>query len=338
MWYNIWHEDGTGDIAYAESDDGISWTKSPINPVLSPGTPGQWGQPAVAFVEGSDGSVLDGFTVRNGEALRGGGILVEGTGGTIRNCTVVNNTAYETGGGVMINSGARAVIQSNQILSNTVPESPGSGVCIDSSEVLLDSNLIAYNACTDYVHGNGAIGIDMDGPSLPVTVTNNVVVFNTDKGIMVNDGVHDLQIINNTIASNRNEGILAWGTITVSLLRNNIIALNGYDCGIAAAQGAEFQTLDHNDVWQDDYCDYGGAVNPPTPGIGSISEDPLFVDVANGDFHLQADSPCIDAGTSVGAPATDIEGTLRDAIPDIGAYEWGKYRIFLPLTLRNVGS
>ena len=27
-----------------------------------------------------------------------------------------------------------------------------------------------------------------------------------------------------------------------------------------------------------------------------ISEDPLFVDPDNGDFHLQAESPCIDTG------------------------------------------
>lgn len=339
MWYQDWDE---GTINYAESNDGVSWTKSPSNPVLMPGTSGQWGQPVVAFTSGSDGSVLDGFTVQNGEAERGGGILIHDTEVAIRNCTVVSNTAYEMGAGVMVAWGSKAVIQSNTILSNTSHDWFGSGLGIVLAEVLVDSNLIAYNVNDTVEHGSGAIGVAMDGPSQPVTITNNIVTSNTDKGIMVSDGVFDLQIVNNTVASNRNEGILAWGTITVSLLRNNIIISNGY-CGIAAAAGAEFQVVDHNNVWQNgggsgNYCDYGGAVNPPAPGPGGISSDPLFVDAANGNYHLQVGSPCIDAGTSDGAPDTDFDGMPRDAMPDIGAYEWGKYRIFLPLTLRNSGQ
>ena len=42
------------------------------------------------------------------------------------------------------------------------------------------------------------------------------------------------------------------------------------------------------------------------------------------DYHLQTNSPCIDAGTSNGAPATDIAGTARPCGTgiDIGAYEY----------------
>jgi len=42
------------------------------------------------------------------------------------------------------------------------------------------------------------------------------------------------------------------------------------------------------------------------------------------DYRLQAGSPCIDAGTAVGAPATDIDGTPRPqgAGIDMGAYEY----------------
>ena len=45
----------------------------------------------------------------------------------------------------------------------------------------------------------------------------------------------------------------------------------------------------------------------------NIDEDPLFVDQANGDFHLQAGSPCIDAGEdgAVAGLAADFEGTPR---------------------------
>ena len=54
--------------------------------------------------------------------------------------------------------------------------------------------------------------------------------------------------------------------------------------------------------------------------------DPLFVDPANGDFHLQATSPCIDAGdnNAPGLPLTDMDGLPRISSGRvvIGAYEF----------------
>jgi hypothetical protein len=52
-----------------------------------------------------------------------------------------------------------------------------------------------------------------------------------------------------------------------------------------------------------------------------MGTDPRFVNAQ--DFHLQADSPTIDAGASGGAPAVDFEGRTRVGAPDIGAYEFG---------------
>ena len=58
------------------------------------------------------------------------------------------------------------------------------------------------------------------------------------------------------------------------------------------------------------------------PGIGNINADPLFM--GNGNYHLSAGSPCIDAGTADGAPAYDIDGDARPqgAGYDIGSYEY----------------
>jgi hypothetical protein len=56
-------------------------------------------------------------------------------------------------------------------------------------------------------------------------------------------------------------------------------------------------------------------------GAGDVTTNPLFVNMFGGDFHLQASSPAIDAGTPTGAPGNDVENRARTPPPDIGAYE-----------------
>jgi parallel beta-helix repeat protein len=54
----------------------------------------------------------------------------------------------------------------------------------------------------------------------------------------------------------------------------------------------------------------------------SVFADPLFNDIQKRDFRLRSGSPAIDAGTSAGAPKTDIVGNARGGSFDIGAYEY----------------
>ena len=72
-------------------------------------------------------------------------------------------------------------------------------------------------------------------------------------------------------------------------------------------------------------------------GTGNIADDPLFVDPAAGDYHLSADSPCIDAGDPAYVPEpgrTDFDGEMRIwdgdgngvAVVDMGADEFGSFR------------
>ena len=66
-----------------------------------------------------------------------------------------------------------------------------------------------------------------------------------------------------------------------------------------------------------------------TTGKGNIAVDPMFVNVSGDDptlwdLQLQPNSPCIDKGTSEGAPEYDILGVKRPkgAGVDMGAYEF----------------
>ena len=62
------------------------------------------------------------------------------------------------------------------------------------------------------------------------------------------------------------------------------------------------------------------------PGVGNISGNPLFIDLAAGNLRLQPDSPCIDAGDNNLLPPdvdTDLSGCprIQNQVVDMGAFE-----------------
>ncbi|MCR4440039.1 MAG: right-handed parallel beta-helix repeat-containing protein [candidate division KSB1 bacterium] len=79
-------------------------------------------------------------------------------------------------------------------------------------------------------------------------------------------------------------------------------------------------TLLHHGTQEYDCGRIGGL------GEGNLCGDPRFIQTGwgtAGDYRLSPGSPAIDAGTTLGAPTTHLEGHPRDAHPDIGAYEFG---------------
>jgi hypothetical protein len=128
--------------------------------------------------------------------------------------------------------------------------------------------------------------------------------------------INGVQVINNTITQNTGGGVQAQqnldggsgNTVTNVTVLNSIVTGNSPDFDGVGPSQVSFSLTDASG--------YAGA-------NGNISGDPEFVDPANGDFHLQAGSPAIDAGTSNGAPPTDLECRSRVGLPDMGAYEFG---------------
>jgi hypothetical protein len=83
---------------------------------------------------------------------------------------------------------------------------------------------------------------------------------------------------------------------------------------------------------------------PPTDldaGSSTVTNSPLFVDPAAGDFRLQASSLCVDAGVTAYAPTTvDLNGNARivGGTVDIGAYEFqGSTAITFQAWLQSYG-
>ncbi len=86
-----------------------------------------------------------------------------------------------------------------------------------------------------------------------------------------------------------------------------------YDQPIEYPLNFEFE---YSDFWNNGF-------DAPT-GNNVFTFNPAFVDLPNFDYHLTETSPCIDAGTSEGAPLTDFDGNTRPIGNgwDIGAYEY----------------
>ena len=157
-------------------------------------------------------------------------------------------------------------------------------------------------------------------------------------------------VINNTIANRTSDGYLATlggyqtTTPTSISLHNNIFYNDHPEMAGATVYYPEgaILTADHNLYYnpyrEDDVicADFAGRcfssdeINDGTwyaetgNGQHSLYENPLFINAANRDYHLTAYSPAIDAGTSEGAPAADLDGVSRPQgeSHDIGSYEY----------------
>lgn len=316
--------------------------------------------PVVQFVTGeTTASVISGFTLTRGLARNvnnssaddaGGGISIKNASPTITNNVITDNFGgHSFGGGIGFES-SNAVITNNTISKNI---SVGGGIGGTQGSPVVRDNVIEDNvgailgggvsciACpTITITGNtirrnrnfqgGGIGVQAASAGV---IANNVIASNAGEleggGILVS-GSTGIVVANNTLVANRSPnggGIFLYQSPATVV--NNVVTLNtstrhGAGIGCRDSSGA---TITFNDFFSNtSETSYGCA-----PGGGTLGVDPLFVNAAAGDYHLQAGSPLVDAGTNAvsGLPATDLDGQQRiqdgngdlNAVIDIGADE-----------------
>ena len=143
-------------------------------------------------------------------------------------------------------------------------------------------------------------------------------------------------LTNQTLAGN--SAIISGGITTSDgsvTLTNSIVA---HGTGGYGVSGDSFLTVTYSDVYDNPAGNYDPNFGDATGSDGNISEDPLLVDYTadgnplNDDLHLQAGSPCIDAGN----PDADGDGddyTLDedDQEPDGSQFDMGAYGGYEPL-------
>ncbi len=289
----------------------------------------------VTFANGEDSSsTLIGFLITNGLGGNqwnpsGGGIHCVSSSPTLKNLWVDNNSSAYKGGGIWI-SGNPTLIDV-RVTENTSPFDGGGILCSGSN-----LNFVNLEVSGNSSNQPGG-GIYFSGGEL--TLTNFVI---NNNSAYLGGGIYstssDLTLINGTIYNNTASFVSeGGGGIDVhggeANLVNTILFNNSpQEIYLDEDGGPTSITIEYSDV-------QGGEAGIDTKNYGiatvnwlegNIDANPLFVDPANGHYHLQADSPCIDTGTDTGAPSTDIEGTPR---PKGSGYDMGAYEAYLPVTL-----
>ena len=190
------------------------------------------------------------------------------------------------------------------------------------------------------VSGNGG-GIQCIVDSSP-TIANNTIMSNQNWDIYCSRYCSPT-VANNTIGGSGNCGILLYYFCSPAITNNTI---SGKGVGIRCMVYV-YPRITNCILWgngndlHDEYTPTAtySCIEDGDAGEGNIAADPLFVDPANGDYRLQAGSPCIDVGNTAALPAdaTDLDGDgdTTEPIPfdldgaprvvgeavDMGAYE-----------------
>lgn len=192
-------------------------------------------------------------------------------------------------------------------------------------------------ADNNYFHHNWGTrsnyGFEVSGGS----ANNNVVAYNVlvDNGggvaaLHIHEGgygsdVQNFRFENNVVVETQNAAYsVFWFSDTPTadtlIMRNNIFRI---DRTQYVFNRSSF-THDHNLYHVLSESTHMSHRDSFVAGEGELFADPLFVDAAGEDFHLQVDSPAIDAGVELGY-SIDYEGrpVPVGAAPDIGAFEFG---------------
>jgi len=217
-------------------------------------------------------------------------------------------------------AGIYSALSSPVIRNNIIIGSGSHGIECSDSSIIITGNIIKGN---DQIY----TGITCYGGS--PTVTNNVIT-GCNEGIWLQDDC-SASVINNTVVSGSWDPHLVKDGIGIAgsspTIKNNIVVGDGKNTrglrSLAYAGNPSSPSISYNDVWGAE-LNYDGC----SPGTGDISADPLFVNPANNNYHLQPGSPCIDAGdpsildpdgsrSDMGAYGGSLEPTPEDNPPTV---------------------
>lgn len=219
----------------------------------------------------------------------------------------LENTAGSNGGGVAVAQIASAHISNNRFTENRTVAGDGAGIWIlldTGASVTINHNVIVDNVAHD--HGGAIyVGCTTFLSALQVSISDNLLWRNgaerkartaeSGGGLWLSEVVGTVS--NNTIIENFGDGAGTGGGISVRgehvpTIERNIIAYSTSGGGLYCGPGSHPVVLNNIEWSNHDVVGSGGCPNWVAVG-GNLSADPLFCNMATGDFRPAANSPAL---------------------------------------------
>jgi hypothetical protein len=290
-------------------------------------------------------TVIERFTITagtgtpNGSYTYGGGMHLQLSSPTIRDCRFVDNHA--TAGGGLYGFFTDSVIQDCVFDDNSA--GVGGGLHIGLGEPRVTRCVFINNGANPFGGLGGGIQIGQGATVRDCSFRGN----SSEKGGGLFGGGGPITVVNCLFDHNwaYRGGGMRWISGDAQIVNCTFAQNFATDAGGGAYIDHEGQVHANCIVWGNTPDQFSGPalvissnVQNGWPGPGNIDADPLFADPANGDYRLLPGSPCIDAGDNTAVPegvTTDLDGNPRfleiletpdtgngnPPIVDMGAYE-----------------
>jgi|GEM_PF-1627929 len=285
-------------------------------------------------------SILDGFTVTKGRGTNGGGIYNVNSHPFLTNCVFLDNQATMLGGAIYSSGVQGSPINQCSFIGNSAGGA-GGAVYLNSSTFIENCSFVGNSSLS-----GGAIcctNASYDYVFNSLFASNWVAGGATARGGAIASLQSGLTIFNSTFAFNRDAiagSVQAAGaagldfessnTSRLLFIENSIFWQNSATNALGRLGTDERQQITTNtpnpcfisDTLIEGLNQFAGSTTS-----GNIDVDPLFANVAGGDFSLLSYSPAIDAGNQNGQSLlipTDLAGhpRLANASIDLGAFEY----------------
>jgi hypothetical protein len=272
----------------------------------------------------ADGAILSGFTITNGHTFTSGNIKETSGGGVcgpsskggtsmVTNCVLNKNTAMEGGG-----AGLCVLYNCRFVNNSSLGSGGGTFTCTLNYCTIVDNSAnygggsSSDNAYSCIITNNQAWYTG--GGAYYGSLNNCLISGNTSP--YEGGGVYSSYLYNSTVTKNTSTARSCGGICNSYYVKNSIIVDN-----TAALSPTNFNN-------QCEFIQYNclpRSAGTTSKKFGNIVANPIFVNPDAGDFSLQTNSPCINAGYNSFQPAgNDLRGAPRplDGTVDMGCYEY----------------
>ncbi len=252
------------------------------------------------------GITLTGKDADNSQIRKWGGLRISAEGGTVTNCVIANHKTVNNtvpGSGARVEGGliVDCIFTNNYTQCSGGAGSRGGAILLNGVNAVIDRCIIAGNTLSE---GGTSFG----------------------GGVCINSGTLRNSLILKNYCVNYGGGVALMGSnakISHCTIVNNTAGTGSG--GVHLESGTIQDCL----VW-------GNIAN----GTQEFGDDPGFVNAAAGDFHLNAASSAIDAGSASEDYFLDLEKNPRvsGSASDKGCYEYDQNQFSLGISYEKLGA